>query len=61
MFGIGTIISAFAIGLCIQITFKLLKFDTTKIQHETLGLTYKILFSNKKEQLNEEQNITPLE
>lgn len=60
MFGIGTIISAFAIGLCVQITFKLLKFDTTEIQHETLGLTYKTLFSNKKEQLNEEQNITPL-
>lgn len=51
MFGAGTIISAFAIGFCVQITFKLLKFDTTEIQHETLGLTYKILFNGKKEQL----------
>lgn len=48
MFGIGTIISAFAIGFCVQITFKLLRFDTTKIQHETLGLTYKNLFILKK-------------
>ncbi|MFT4142980.1 MAG: hypothetical protein QM644_00885 [Mobilitalea sp.] len=48
MFGIGTIISAFAIGFCVQTTFKLLKFDTTKIQHETLGLTYKNLFALKR-------------
>ncbi len=48
MFGIGTIISAFAIGFCVQTTFKLLRFDTTKIQHETLGLTYKNLFVVKK-------------
>lgn len=48
MFGIGTIISAFAIGFCVQTTFKLLRFDTTKIQHETLGLTYKNLFILKK-------------
>ncbi|MDF2845249.1 MAG: hypothetical protein K0R00_3675 [Herbinix sp.] len=48
MFGIGTIISAFAIGFCVQATFKLLRFDTTKIQHETLGLTYKNLFMLKK-------------
>ena len=55
MIGIGTIISAFVIGFCIQTTFKLLKFDATGIKHETLDKTYKMLFSNKKEQLSEEE------
>jgi uncharacterized membrane protein YczE len=49
MMGLGTIISAFLIGFCVQITFKLLKFDATKITHETLDVTYKILFTNKKD------------
>lgn len=39
MFGVGTIISAFAIGFFIQSTFKILKFDPTKVRHETLGQT----------------------
>lgn len=52
MVGIGTILSAVAIGLCIQITFKLLKFDATKVKHETLDQTCKMLFSNKKKQLD---------
>jgi uncharacterized membrane protein YczE len=47
MIGIGTIIAAFLIGFCVQITFKLLKFDATKVNHETLYGTYKILFKNK--------------
>lgn len=47
MIGIGTIISAFLVGFCVQITFKLLKFDATKVNHETLHGTYKILFRNK--------------
>ena len=38
MVGLGTIISAFCIGFCVQITFKLLKFDPTQIKHETFGL-----------------------
>lgn len=42
--GIGTVISALAIGFCIQITFKLLNFDPTKIHHERIQETYKILF-----------------
>lgn len=29
MVGLGTVISAFAIGFCVQITFKLVKFDPT--------------------------------
>lgn len=48
MVGLGTIVSALTIGFCVQTTFKLLKFDTTVIQHETLSDTYKMLFSTKK-------------
>lgn len=54
MVGIGTIISAFAIGFCVQTTFKLLKFDATEVKHETLDVTYKMIFGNEKEQLEEE-------
>ena len=55
MVGIGTIISAFVIGFCIQTTFKMLKFDATEVNHETLDETYRILFCNKKEQLHKEE------
>ena len=40
MVGIGTIISAIAIGFCIQITFGLFKFDVTTVKHEDLGDTF---------------------
>lgn len=50
MIGMGTIISAFVIGFCVQVTFKLLKFDATKVKHETLDVTYRTIFSNKKKQ-----------
>lgn len=43
MVGIGTIISAFLVGFCVQSTFKLLRFDTTTIQHESLSKTYHML------------------
>jgi uncharacterized membrane protein YczE len=43
MVGIGTIISAIGIGFCIQIVFKIFKFDATAVQHETLGNTYAAL------------------
>lgn len=36
MVGIGTLISGFAIGFCIQSTFSLLRFDPTKIVHSTI-------------------------
>lgn len=36
MVGIGTLISGFAIGFCIQSTFTLLKFDPTQIEHSTI-------------------------
>jgi len=55
MVGIGTVISAFVIGFCVQITFKLLKFDVTEVKNETLDLTYKNLFRIKKEQFDEEK------
>ena len=40
MVGIGTIISAIAIGFCIQITFGLFKFDVMAVKHEDLGDTF---------------------
>ena len=42
MAGAGTIFSAFGIGFCIQITFKLLKFAPTAIEHETLAQTFNL-------------------
>ncbi|MDX9800277.1 MAG: hypothetical protein RBT69_02945 [Spirochaetia bacterium] len=43
MAGVGTVISGFAIGFCIQLTFSLLKFKPTKIKHATLWNTFKDL------------------
>ena len=40
MVGIGTVISVIAIGFCIQITFKVLKFDVTAVKHESLKDTF---------------------
>jgi len=54
MVGIGTVISVIAIGFCIQIAFKLLKFDVTLIKHETLKDTFDTLIG--KENRNEEGN-----
>jgi uncharacterized membrane protein YczE len=39
MVGAGTLISALAIGLCVQLTFRLLRFDPAKVRHETLAQT----------------------
>ncbi len=36
MIGPGTVISAVGLGFCIQMTFKLLKFDAMMIRHETI-------------------------
>lgn len=52
MVGAGTLISAFAIGFCIQATFKLLQFDATTVQHETLGASCKRMFSIRKKQFD---------
>ena len=43
MVGIGTVISVIAIGFCVQITFKLLKFNVAAVQHETLRDTFKFI------------------
>jgi uncharacterized membrane protein YczE len=47
MVGIGTVISVIAIGFCIQVTFKALKFDVTAVKHESLKDTYNNLFGKK--------------
>ena len=41
MVGIGTVIAAFAIGFCIQITFWALKFDPKKVEHKALRMLSK--------------------
>lgn len=46
--GLGTVLSAFAIGFCVQITFKVLKFDPTQVNHETFGVMAKNLQELKK-------------
>jgi uncharacterized membrane protein YczE len=57
MFGIGTVVSAFVIGFFIQSTFKLLKFDPTKVHHETLSETFfKLRYRTKKKQDREKLN-----
>ena len=48
MAGIGTVISVIAIGFCVQITFKVLKFDVTSINHESLKDTCAILAEKMK-------------
>jgi len=47
MVGIGTVISVIAIGFCIQITFKIFKFNVTAVKHETLKDTYLTLKKKK--------------
>jgi len=41
--GIGTVISVFGIGLILQFTFKLLRFDVKNIQHKSVSDTVKEL------------------
>jgi len=43
--GIGTVISVFGIGLILQFTFKLLRFDVKKIKHESVSDTVKEMSS----------------
>ena len=49
MVWIGTIISVIAIGFCIQITFRLFRFDATLIKHETLKDTFANLSGKGKD------------
>lgn len=41
--GAGTLISAVAIGFCIQVTFRVMRFDPTQVRHETLDATWRLL------------------
>lgn len=41
--GWGTLLSAILIGFCVQITFKLLRFDPRLVEHEDLFTTLKLL------------------
>jgi uncharacterized membrane protein YczE len=43
MVGIGTVISAIAIGFFVQLTFAILRFKPVSVQHETLRQTYENL------------------
>ena len=47
MVGIGTIVAAFTVGFCIQLTFRILKFDPKQVHHQTLRATYQALFQSK--------------
>ena len=49
MVGIGTVISVVAIGFCIQITFKVFKFDVTSVKHESMRDTFAALIGGKKQ------------
>ncbi len=42
-FGIGTLLAAVLIGFCIQITFKLFRFDPTTVVHENFTDTFRNL------------------
>jgi uncharacterized membrane protein YczE len=43
MVGIGTVISVIMMGLCIQTTFAIFKFDAASVKHETLAQTFKFV------------------
>jgi len=45
MVGLGTVLSAFGLGACVQISFKLCKFDAKAVEHETLAETFRSLFN----------------
>jgi len=49
MVGLGTVISALVIGFCVQVTFKALNFEATKIHHQTINQTFRHLFSSASE------------
>ena len=44
MVGIGTVITVIGIGFCIQLTFKVLKFDVKAVKHESLKDTLRLFF-----------------
>ncbi|MCL2507674.1 MAG: hypothetical protein FWF05_00715 [Oscillospiraceae bacterium] len=51
MVGIGTAISVLAVGFCIQLTFRLFRFDVTSVSHETLRETFTVLVRKRDKDL----------
>ena len=53
MVGFGTVISVIGIGFCIQLVFKIFRFDVTSVKHETVADTYaaikKIIMSKQRD------------
>lgn len=45
MFGWGTIFSALIVGFCVQITFKVFRFDPRTVEHEDLRVTFNQLIA----------------
>jgi Predicted membrane protein len=45
--GFGTLIAAFGTGVCIQITFSLLGFNSTEVKHENLRETVRFLLKSQ--------------
>jgi uncharacterized membrane protein YczE len=45
--GFGTLIAAFGTGVCIQITFVLLGFNSTEVKHENLRETARFLLKSE--------------
>lgn len=52
--GIGTVISAFGIGICVQMVFAWVKFDATSVKHETIDETVKNLKGFYKKSVGED-------
>jgi uncharacterized protein len=47
MVGLGTVIAALAIGFCVQLTFRLFKFDPTLVRHESLRMSWQTMLHGK--------------
>ncbi len=43
--GLGTVLAAFGISFCIQVVFRLMRFDARAVKHETLNATFRNLVS----------------
>jgi uncharacterized membrane protein YczE len=48
MAGLGTVISVLSIGFCVQIVFKIFRFDATKVKHETFADTINTFAAARK-------------
>ena len=46
--GFGTVFSALAIGFCVQLVFRLLRFDPTTVAHESLSQSLSLFFDRKE-------------